>query len=150
MTDFIDRVCTAMEAYFGADARRIAHARQVADYARELLDYIDADPIVITSYSIHYTKLYDVGAEVRLHCGADPIDEVGHGFSLRQRLTTQLTPSPRPCQRLRRRKKAAGMPGGRLLSSLVKPTTCSPPGCRRAPSRGEPAGRWRRWPGGRS
>jgi len=74
MTDFIDRVCTAMEAYFGADARRIAHARQVADYARELLDYIDADPMI----TLAAAYLHDIGipeAERRYGSCAGPHQE---------------------------------------------------------------------------
>lgn len=57
MTDFIERVRAAMETYFGADARRIAHARQVAAYARELLDCLDADPA--TTLAAAY--LHDIG-----------------------------------------------------------------------------------------
>jgi len=74
MSDFIDRVRAAMETYFGADARRIMHARQVAAYARELLDYIDADPT--TTLSAAY--LHDIGipeAERRYGSCAGPHQE---------------------------------------------------------------------------
>lgn len=74
MPDFIDRVRAAMETYFGADARRIMHARQVAAYARELLDYIDADPT--TTLSAAY--LHDIGipeAERRYGSCAGPHQE---------------------------------------------------------------------------
>jgi HD superfamily phosphodiesterase len=71
---FIERVRAAMEAYFGADARRIAHARQVAAYAEELLDYIDADPT--TTLAAAY--LHDIGipeAERRYGSCAGPHQE---------------------------------------------------------------------------
>jgi len=74
MTDFIDRVHAAMEAYFGADARRIAHARQVVAYARELLDYIDADP----TSTLAAAYLHDIGipeAERRYGSCAGPHQE---------------------------------------------------------------------------
>jgi HD superfamily phosphodiesterase len=74
MSDFIDRVRTAMEAYFGADGRRIAHACQVAANARELLAYIDADPTV----TLAAAYLHDIGipeAERRYGSCAGPHQE---------------------------------------------------------------------------
>lgn len=54
MNDFLDRVRAAMENYFGSDARRIEHALQVAAYAGELLDSIDADPtLTLTAAYLH-------------------------------------------------------------------------------------------------
>ena len=57
MTDFIEKVRIAMEAYFGDDKRRIEHALQVAGYAGELLSYIDADEM--TTLAAAY--LHDIG-----------------------------------------------------------------------------------------
>lgn len=54
MSPFLHQVRSAMEAYFGEDARRIGHALQVTAYAEELLDYIDADPtITLTAAYLH-------------------------------------------------------------------------------------------------
>lgn len=74
MSDFLQQVRRAMEDYFGADARRIAHALQVEAYARELLDYIDADPT--TTLTAAY--LHDIGipeAERRYGSCAGPRQE---------------------------------------------------------------------------
>lgn len=74
MTDFLHQVRCAMEAYFGADTRRINHARQVAAYAGELLDYIDADPIV----TLAAAYLHDIGipeAERRYGSCSGPYQE---------------------------------------------------------------------------
>ena len=57
MTDFIEKVRAAMEAYFGEDEPRIEHALQVAGYARELLAYIDADEAVTMAAAY----LHDIG-----------------------------------------------------------------------------------------
>lgn len=38
-----------MEGYFGTDQRRVEHALQVYIYARELLAYIEADPVLTLS-----------------------------------------------------------------------------------------------------
>lgn len=54
---FLDRVRSAMEAYFGEDQRRIEHALQVSLYARELLSYIDADPV----QTLAAAYLHDIG-----------------------------------------------------------------------------------------
>ena len=54
---FIGRVESAMAAYFGADARRIAHAHAVAGHARELLAYVEADPLL--TMTVAY--LHDIG-----------------------------------------------------------------------------------------
>ncbi|HXV20714.1 MAG TPA: HD domain-containing protein [Desulfuromonadales bacterium] len=54
MRDFLQQVRQAMEDFFGADARRIAHALQVTAYADELLVYIDADPnVTLTAAYLH-------------------------------------------------------------------------------------------------
>jgi hypothetical protein len=54
---FLERVRAAMEEYFGEDQRRIDHALQVSLYARELLSYIDADPVQTLSAAY----LHDIG-----------------------------------------------------------------------------------------
>jgi HD superfamily phosphodiesterase len=74
MTDFIEKVRAAMEAYLGADKRRIEHALQVAGYARELLAYIDADEIVTMAAAY----LHDIGipeAERKYGSCAGPYQE---------------------------------------------------------------------------
>lgn len=74
MTPFLDQVCSAMEACFGSDARRIAHAHQVADYARELLESIDADATV----TLAAAYLHDIGipeAERKYASCAGPYQE---------------------------------------------------------------------------
>lgn len=73
-TDFIEQVRAAMEGYFGADAKRVAHARRVADYARELLAGIDADETVTMTAAY----LHDIGipeAERRYGSCAGPLQE---------------------------------------------------------------------------
>ena len=47
----------AMENYFGDDQKRIDHALQVSCYAKELLTYIDADPLI----TILSAYLHDIG-----------------------------------------------------------------------------------------
>jgi hypothetical protein len=54
---FLESVRAAMEEYFGADQRRIDHALQVSLYARELLSYIDADPV----QTLAAAYLHDIG-----------------------------------------------------------------------------------------
>lgn len=54
---FLQQVKDAMAAYFGQDSRRIDHALQVTEYSRELLQYIDADPL--STLSAAY--LHDIG-----------------------------------------------------------------------------------------
>jgi len=46
-----------MEAYFGVDQRRIAHALEVAGHAQALLDYVDADAVVTMAAAY----LHDIG-----------------------------------------------------------------------------------------
>lgn len=54
MPDFLLQARLAMENYFGADARRIAHALKVAAHAEAMLAYIDADPtITLTAAYLH-------------------------------------------------------------------------------------------------
>lgn len=55
--DFIASVRASMTAYFGADARRIAHAEAVAGHARELLAYVEADPVL----TLTVAYLHDIG-----------------------------------------------------------------------------------------
>lgn len=55
--EFIESVIMSMESYFGADSRRIRHAHSVAGYARELLAFIDADPVL--TMTVAY--LHDIG-----------------------------------------------------------------------------------------
>lgn len=74
MADLVDRVRAAMEAYFGPDARRIAHACQVAGYARELLAFIDADETL----TLVAAYLHDIGipmAERKHNSCAGPYQE---------------------------------------------------------------------------
>lgn len=54
---FLDSVRKEMDAYFGDDHRRIAHALKVSLYAEELLGYVDADPVVTLSAAY----LHDIG-----------------------------------------------------------------------------------------
>jgi len=54
---FLESVRAAMEEYFGEDQRRIDHALQVSLYARELLSYIDADPV----QTLAAAYLHDIG-----------------------------------------------------------------------------------------
>ncbi len=56
-TAFLESVRTAMENYFGEDQRRIEHALQVSLYARELLSYIEADPVL----TLTAAYLHDIG-----------------------------------------------------------------------------------------
>lgn len=74
MNALVENVRAAMEAYFGADARRIDHALQVTTYAQELLAFIDADPIVTLSAAY----LHDIGipaAERKYGSCAGPYQE---------------------------------------------------------------------------
>lgn len=54
---FLKQVCQAMETYFATDVRRIAHAHDVTTHARNLLQYVDADPLL----TIAATYLHDIG-----------------------------------------------------------------------------------------
>lgn len=59
----------ALEAYFGSDEKRIAHAKKVLQYARVLLAREQADPYVVIPAAI----LHDVGikaAEEKYHSSA--------------------------------------------------------------------------------
>lgn len=55
--DFLNQVRQVMEAYFAADIRRIVHALDVTNHARNLLQYVDADPQV----TISSAYLHDIG-----------------------------------------------------------------------------------------
>jgi hypothetical protein len=54
---FLESVRAAMEQYFGADRRRIDHALQVSSYAKKLLAYIEADPVL----TLTAAYLHDIG-----------------------------------------------------------------------------------------
>jgi len=54
---FLEQVRKAMETYFAADIRRITHAHEVTVHARNLLQYIDADPVL----TLAATYLHDIG-----------------------------------------------------------------------------------------
>lgn len=55
--ELIGQIIKEMESYFGSDHRRMDHAHQVADHARELLRFIDADP----SITLAAAYLHDIG-----------------------------------------------------------------------------------------
>ena len=55
--NFLAKVRSAMESYFGEDRRRINHTLQVSLYAEELLAYIDADPVL----TLTAAYLHDIG-----------------------------------------------------------------------------------------
>jgi len=54
---FLEQVRLLMEKYFGSDVRRIVHAHEVTNHAADLLQYIDADPVV----TLTATYLHDIG-----------------------------------------------------------------------------------------
>jgi len=54
---FLDLVRQVMETYFGNDIRRIAHAHDVTRHALNLLQYIDANPLLTLSACY----LHDIG-----------------------------------------------------------------------------------------
>jgi putative nucleotidyltransferase with HDIG domain len=54
---FLEALRAAMEDFFGEDQRRIDHALQVSLYARELLSYIEADPV----QTLAAAYLHDIG-----------------------------------------------------------------------------------------
>ena len=81
-----------MEACFGADARRIAHARTVAGYARELLAYIDADPVLtLTAAYLHDIGIHE--AERRHGSNAGNFQEI-EGPPIARRLLEGLGSTP--------------------------------------------------------
>jgi HD superfamily phosphodiesterase len=74
MKEFLDSVRSAMEEYFGSDARRIAHAHAVTGYASELLANIDADEVL----TIAAAYLHDIGipeAERKFASCVGPLQE---------------------------------------------------------------------------
>lgn len=92
MDIFVEKVRRAMEEYFGADARRIAHAHAVAGYARELLAYIDADETVTMAAAY----LHDIGipeAERRYGSCAGPYQEQ-EGPPVAREILTRLSAPP--------------------------------------------------------
>lgn len=54
---FLEQVRLVMESYFASDVRRIAHAHEVTEHAADLLQYIDADPLL----TIAACYLHDIG-----------------------------------------------------------------------------------------
>ncbi len=54
---FLAQVRRVMESYFATDIRRIAHAHDVTEHAVNLLQYVDADPLV----TIAASYLHDIG-----------------------------------------------------------------------------------------
>ncbi len=54
---FLDKVCGAMQDYFGDDQRRIDHALQVAAYTEQMLAFIEADAVLASSAAY----LHDIG-----------------------------------------------------------------------------------------
>ena len=86
--DFLGQVRRAMEDYFGVDARRIAHAQAVAGHARDLLAFIEADPVL--TMTVAY--LHDIGiheAERRHGSTAGNFQEL-EGPSIARRLLEAL------------------------------------------------------------
>mgnify|MGYP001209466509 CR=1 FL=1 len=72
---FLAQVREAMEFYFGADQRRIAHALKVTAHARFLLGFIDAQPVL----TLAACYLHDIGipeAERKYGCCAGKQQEV--------------------------------------------------------------------------
>ena len=54
---FLEDVRAGMENYFAPDRRRIDHALQVCGHARDLLTYIEADPVL----TLTAAYLHDIG-----------------------------------------------------------------------------------------
>lgn len=93
MSDFLQQVRRSMEDYFGDDARRIAHALQVAAYAEELLAHVDADPTV----TLTAAYLHDIGipaAERKFGSCAGPYQEQEGPPVARALLTGLGAPAP--------------------------------------------------------
>jgi HD superfamily phosphodiesterase len=90
--NFIESIKQAMRAYFGADARRVAHADAVAGYASELLACIDADPVL----TLAAAYLHDIGiheAERRHGSSAGNFQEL-EGPPIARQLLVQLGATP--------------------------------------------------------
>ena len=90
--NFLESVRGAMVAYFGADARRIAHAEAVAGHARSLLAAIDADPVVTMAAAY----LHDIGiheAERRHGSNAGNFQEI-EGPPIARQLLGDLDADP--------------------------------------------------------
>lgn len=89
---FVGRVVHAMEAYFGTDARRIAHAHAVAGHACELLAYIDADPVLtMTAAYLHDIGIHE--AERRHGSNAGNFQEM-EGPPIARRILEELEARP--------------------------------------------------------
>ncbi|SHI70497.1 HD domain-containing protein [Malonomonas rubra DSM 5091] len=54
---FLQQVRQVMETYFGTDIRRITHAQDVTGHVIDLLQYIDADPVIAICAGL----LHDIG-----------------------------------------------------------------------------------------
>jgi HD superfamily phosphodiesterase len=90
--EIIDNIRQAMEAYFGVDERRIAHAHAVAGHARELLAYVDADPVL----TLAVAYLHDIGiheAERRHGSNAGNFQEI-EGPPIARRILEELGAEP--------------------------------------------------------
>ncbi len=89
---FIEQIRLAMEAYFRPDNRRIAHAHAVAGHARELLAYVDADPVL----TLAVAYLHDIGiheAERRHGSSAGNFQEL-EGPSIARGILEQFDATP--------------------------------------------------------
>ena len=89
---FLETVKSSMQVYFGSDQKRIDHALQVAGHARELLAYIDADPVVTLSAAY----LHDIGIHEaeRKHGSNSGYWQEIEGPSIAENLLTQIGADP--------------------------------------------------------
>lgn len=75
MSDHITQVRTAMEEYFGNDARRIDHALRVTSFACRLMEDEPADPELVVATAL----LHDIGireAERKYNSSAGNLQEI--------------------------------------------------------------------------
>ena len=95
---FLDKVCAAMQAYFGNDQRRIDHALKVASYAEQMLAFIEADAVVAMSAAY----LHDIGipeAE-RVHGSSAGNWQEIEGPPVARRILRQLEAEPELIERV--------------------------------------------------
>ena len=95
---FLDKVCAAMQDYFGDDQRRIEHALQVASYAEQMLAFIEADAVVAMSAAY----LHDIGipeAE-RVHGSSAGNWQEIEGPPVARRILQQLEAEPELIKRV--------------------------------------------------
>lgn len=84
----LSKVRTAMEQYFGDDQQRIDHALQVSLYAKELLAYVDADPVLtLTAAYLHDIGIHE--AERKHNSNSGRLQEV-EGPPIARELLTKL------------------------------------------------------------